>query len=43
MKFTQSDLKEIPKLVNLLSKIDNLNEANFDTISDEIFQQQPFF
>lgn len=43
MKLTNSDFKETAELANLVRKIDNLNVDYVNSISDEIFQLQPFF
>jgi hypothetical protein len=43
IKFTQNDFDEINKVAKLLKKIDHIDAAYADTVSDEIFQRQPFF
>lgn len=43
MKFTPQDFNEVTELACLLTKIDNLDTGCIHVLSDEIFQQQPFF
>lgn len=43
MKFTQKDYDETGRLAELLKKIDQVDATYADTVSDEIFQRQPFF
>jgi hypothetical protein len=43
MKITQKDFNETTKLAGLLTKIDNLSPEYVNSLSDEMFQRQPFF
>ena len=43
MKFTQKDYDETSRLAELIKKIDQVDAAYTDRVSDEIFQRQPFF
>ncbi len=43
MEFTQKDYDETGQLAELIKKIDRIDAAYTDTVSDEIFQRQPFF
>lgn len=43
IKFTKKDFDETDKVAELLKKIDHIDAAYADTVSDEIFQRQPFF
>jgi hypothetical protein len=43
MKLTHLDFKETTELAELVKKIDDLNVGYVNTLSDEIFQRQPFF
>ncbi|WP_423128092.1 hypothetical protein [Gaoshiqia sp. Z1-71] len=43
MKFTQKDYDETGQLAELIKKIDHIDPAYVNTVSDEIFQRQPFF
>ncbi len=43
MKFTQNDYDETGRLAELIKKIDQVDAAYTDRVSDEIFQRQPFF
>lgn len=43
MDFKQNDFNEAKDLANVQIKIDNIDAAYVNLISDEIFQMQPFF
>lgn len=43
MKLTRSDFKEAAELAHMVKKIDLLDVDYMNTLSDEIFQLQPFF
>jgi len=43
MKFTQNDFDETGQLAELIKRIDHIDARCADTVSDEIFQRQPFF
>ncbi len=43
MKFIQEEFDETGKIAELLRDIDRLDAENANRISDEMFQQQPFF
>ena len=42
MNFTQQDFDEIETLANLSQKIDNIDAAYVNTVSDDIYKKQPF-
>ena len=43
IRFTPKDFDETGRLAELLKKIDQIDSTYADTVSDEIFQRQPFF
>ncbi|MFY9152976.1 MAG: hypothetical protein WAO52_13235 [Prolixibacteraceae bacterium] len=43
MKFIQNNFEETDQLVELIKRIDHIDAQYADTVSDEIFQRQPFF
>lgn|SRR5690606_13554760 len=43
MIYTENDYKETAEMVKLITKIDHINAAYVDEVSDQIYKQQPFF
>jgi len=43
MEITKKDLDEVAQLAILVKKVDNSDAEYVDSISDEIYQKQPFF
>ncbi|MEP7266443.1 MAG: hypothetical protein ABI844_02370 [Saprospiraceae bacterium] len=43
MDFTKNDFKEVSDLVALQLRVDNIDAEYLHSISDDIFQNQPFF
>lgn len=41
--FTENDISETSKLADLIRKIDVIDTQYISSVSDEIFEQQPFF
>ncbi|WP_417359622.1 hypothetical protein [Galbibacter sp.] len=43
MTYTENDYKETAEMAKLIKKIDHINAAYANKVSDQIYKQQPFF